>query len=163
MKFLILCFHQSVANNEPELNSNCHRCQNSVWFEQERVFIRSLLAGDSQRERRINSFKGLFIKPALLIRCKVQYSASNFRICELNVPSCGNSCILQCSICPCILKAIPKSEGSMNPPFSRRLSLMVVRFCLVADVMYYFAVSMHVAVSTSLRSGSTSLRSGSPS
>ena len=163
MTFLILSFQQWVTNKLELNSSSVTNVKIRSGFEQERVFIRSLLAGDSQREQRINSFKRLFIKPALLIRCKVQYSASNFHICELNVPSCGNSCILQCLICPCILKAIPISEMSMNPPFSHCLSLMVLRYCLVATLMYYFAVSLHIAKSTSLRSDSTSLRSGSPS
>lgn len=151
----MLAFRQSAPNNEPEGSSGSVLSQRHHGVEQE-IFTRSLSAGDSQREQGINSFKCLFIEPALLIRCKVQYSASNFHICELNVPSCGNSCILQCSICPSILKAIPVSVASLNPPFSRCLSLMTLGFCLAANPMYHFAVSTRDAKSTSLRSGSPS-------
>lgn len=138
MKFPIPSFHQLVTN-KPELNSNSVTNVKTPpsW---RTGFLSGACWQVFHRVQRIISFEWPFIKPALLFRCKVQYSA--IHICELNVPSCGNSCILQCSTCPCILKAIPTSKASVNPPFSHCLSLMLLRYCIVANLMYYFAVSV---------------------
>lgn len=152
MKFPVFSFHQ-LLTNKPELNSKSVT-NVKIPPTRRRGFSLGVCWQVFHREQGIITLKWSFINPALLIRCKVQYSASSFHIYELNVPSCGNSCILQCSTCPCILKAIPISEANVNPPF-HYLSLMLLRYCIFANLMHYFVVPVHVAKSTSLRLDTT--------